>query len=70
MVNKMVIKLVLDPWCSNCPEFEAKTVSERLVADNYSFDGSLNEIVETFITCEHKNRCAGMVNYLKRHKED
>lgn len=51
-----MIKLQVEEYCSNCPEFEPYV--DRDVLEYYDFN--LNEVyteVNTIVSCEHKDRC-------------
>ena len=63
-----MINLKVDSYCHNCPEFEADVKKESFVADD--LDDIHNYVIErtitnTSVTCKHRTRCLGMVEYLK-----
>lgn len=54
-----MIKLQVEEYCHDCPEFEAE--SEELY---YMNNGELE--VSTFVSCMHKNKCYRIKNYIER----
>ena len=63
-----MIDLKVESYCSQCPEFEADVKKESFVTDD--LDDIYNYIVErtitnTSVTCKHRTRCLGMVEFLK-----
>lgn len=64
-----MIDLRIDPWCANCTEFvpETKTI-EYVALDKFDYNRGDDCMVDTFIACEHRNRCTSIVNYLKGQK--
>ena len=68
-----MIDLKVDSYCHNCPEFEAEVKDESFVSSDLRC--CIERIITNHtITCKHKARCAGMVDYLKeqakKNKED
>lgn len=60
----MSIKLNVKDYCANCPDFKPH-VEKESVTDGYSG----NTIVHlTVITCEHRERCKKMIEYLEEVK--
>ena len=61
-----MIDLEVESYCSQCPEFEADVKKESFVAEDYE-DMYIIErtITNTSVTCKHRTRCLGMVEYLK-----
>ena len=55
-----MIKLDIKDYCQNCPEFEAKT--NKAVGRTLGGDTNYVHIV---VSCENKDRCAAMHDYLK-----
>lgn len=56
----MSIKLKVDPYCENCPHFEADVNTEMVV--------HFNEILrtDTYITCKNKDKCEQIMDYLSK----
>ena len=51
-----MIRLEVEDYCSNCPEFCPDV--DRVVMERKSFDeDDCITIVDTIVTCEHKLRC-------------
>ena len=61
-----MIDLKVESYCSQCPEFEADVKKESFVAENHE-DMYIIErtITNTSVTCKHRTRCLGMVEFLK-----
>ena len=59
--------LEIDPYCSDCPEFEV-TVKEEDVWEE-DFNCRVNHYILRTVTCKHRKRCQNMVNWLKKNKE-
>ena len=62
-----MIRLVVEEYCHNCPDFEAEVHVETLYLSNY--DCVVNEPrtkYETMVTCAKARRCAAQVRYLER----
>ena len=55
-----MIKLELEPYCQNCPNFEPDT--EILTIQDYDSDPIR---YDTFIKCENANKCKNMMRYLQ-----
>lgn len=55
-----MIRLVVEPYCNNCPEFEAT----KDVFKTENFAENQQDYV-TYISCEHEDRCRSIVEYLK-----
>lgn len=60
-----MIKLNVQPYCHNCPEFEANVEKESVVADDFYQYDIEKTIYNTDISCKHRDRCVGMVEYLR-----
>ena len=75
-----MIDLKVGSYCHNCPEFEADVKKENFVAEGFDdiHNGEVyiieRTITNTRVTCKHRIRCLGMVEYLKgvikRESED
>lgn len=68
----MAIRLEVQPYCSNCLDFEADVTKPERV-NLYSGDTVVyGTIKDTIIHCKNANRCANLVRYLNRQnaKED
>lgn len=57
----MTIELHVEPYCQDCPEFEAKTVKHL-----FQYYGDINARAKTIVFCEHRDRCDKMMEYLKK----
>lgn len=63
-----MIRLEVEDYCSNCPEFDPDV--DRVVTECKSFDGDdCITIVDTIVTCEHKLRCNSIKKYMESHKK-
>ena len=60
-----MIKLIVEPYCQECPRFEAVSKTETLHAFDpvRMFDTTF---VETKITCEYASECKKMYDYLTK----
>ena len=63
-----MIDLKVESYCQQCPEFEADVKKDSFVEED--FDDIHNYVIErtitnTSVTCKHRTRCLGMVEYLK-----
>ena len=54
-----VIKLAVEPYCHNCPKFEANVEKQALI------DCSGKAIVETTVACKNAIMCVAVKEYLK-----
>mgnify|MGYP003315059023 CR=1 FL=1 len=55
----MSIKLQVEPYCQNCPNFEA-------VVEKYDFNGcDTTYLYDTTIACENAAQCQRMMEYLR-----
>lgn len=62
-----MIRFEKEKWCENCPEFEPNVEKQNLYSDDYCINGNFRKkIVDTVITCKHRDRCQDMINYLIR----
>lgn len=61
-----MIKVLVEDYCHNCPEFEPDVHRESFRFD-YSFIPE--EKMNTTIYCVHKDRCRGIRAYLNDQKE-
>ena len=61
-----MIKLEVEKYCESCPEFEASV--EQNVIGMAAYDSLA--ICNTVISCEHKNRCRVIIDYLSKEKND
>ena len=65
-----MINLIVAPYCYNCPEFEAHVKKESYQLQEFDMSETIIEN-HTIVTCEHRERCQGMKNWLaKQQKED
>lgn len=60
-----MIRLEIEKWCHNCPNFEPKIAKENLYSDEFANCFS-KRITDTKITCVHSDRCTDQLNYLIR----
>lgn len=53
-----MIKLDVDPWCADCPEFEARVEKDSDVYTDYYFEaGDKHLVFNTWITCKNRIKC-------------
>ena len=68
-----MIRLVVEKYCDNCPEFEAHVEKNIDVLRSFSPDSIRGyyekSLTNTTITCEHSARCACMMTELTKVKE-
>lgn len=57
-----MIKLVVEPYCHSCPDFEVYVEKPTAYYANF---GECITIGDTVIFCEHRDRCRRMMDYLK-----
>ena len=63
-----MIKLEVEKYCENCPEFEADVDKTSYISSSMQ---SIHEsFCNTVISCEHKNRCRVIMDYLSKEKKD
>lgn len=64
-----MIKLVVDPFCHDCLEFEADIQRpDEIVFRGTDPSGEIVELVrdgDTIILCEYRKRCRKLVEYLR-----
>lgn len=61
-----MIILKVKPYCQNCPDFEAAVEKLDLGA---GWDSETKDYIsrcDTFVYCEHAERCAKITDHLKR----
>ena len=59
----MSINLHVEDYCLNCPEFTARVHNNSMIT-------SRGEIIASHdIHCEHRDKCAAILDYLKFEKE-
>nr|DAG55659.1 MAG TPA: hypothetical protein [Caudoviricetes sp.] len=64
-----MIKLNVEKYCHNCPDFTANVTS--YAADVTSYVNNQSEGINYhIITCEHSNRCMQIKKYLEGVKDD
>ena len=56
-----MIKIVVEDYCNNCPEF----VASQQTTNACTVDGSIR-IIDHFITCEHKYKCRNIVKHIEK----
>lgn len=57
-----MMELHVEKYCENCGEFVPKLDTYCIVNDG--------DIYNTFISCEHAQRCAAMVKWLRKEIKD
>lgn len=64
-----MIDLCVEGYCQNCPRFNPHLEKEGI--EHYS-DSSLSDAmrVNTIITCENREQCAVMMEYLRKNNKD
>lgn len=60
----MAIELKVEPYCQDCPEFEADVKKNLL-----SFCGSPYVKTSTIVYCKHRDRCNAHVEHLKQKRK-
>ena len=53
-----MIKLEVDEYCDNCPEFESHVIKDVIYYNSTT-------ITNTVITCEHRERCCSIKKFLE-----
>lgn len=56
-----MIKLIVDGYCKNCPEFCADVEKTHVYTDGL-------QITNTVIMCEHRNRCKCIKDMIQERK--
>ena len=68
-----MIKLKVEEYCHNCPDFEADvTKTDKVYASNYDWlTDSRVELTrsDTIVTCAHANRCRAVKRYLEKQQK-
>ena len=65
-----MIKLKVEDYCQNCPDFKGEVHKEKFHSDNFmNFDREPIIFSETVVTCVKAHRCANLVRYLKKEIE-
>ena len=64
-----MIKLIVEPYCDNCPEFEAHVDRESFRIEQFDLEETIIEN-HTIITCEHREKCHGMKDWLAKQNND
>lgn len=60
-------KLMIEPYCHDCPEFEVTDVREDIYKEDFMSDAE--HYIFHSITCKHMKRCTNMVKWLRKNKE-
>ena len=55
-----MIKLEIDEYCDNCPEFDAHVEKDVI------FAGYSKKYFKTHITCEHKDKCQCLKDMIEK----
>ena len=62
-----MIKLRVEEYCHNCPNFSAKvTVKEEELCTGIDMNDPPVRICDTLVTCAHAKRCEGITRYLRK----
>ena len=56
-----MIELLVEPYCHDCPEFEAKVAHKNIPLTNTN-----RVLVKHIVHCEHYVKCDKMYKYLKK----
>lgn len=56
-----MIRLIVDGYCENCPEFCADVEKTHVYTDEL-------QITKTVIMCEHRNRCKCIKDMIQKEK--
>ena len=67
----MSIKLKVDPYCENCPHFEADVDKQTLYLEGYDELGlsyKKEQKTYTYIRCKNQEKCEQIMNYLSNVK--
>lgn len=56
-----MIRLIVDGYCENCPEFCADVEKTHVYTDEL-------QITNTVIMCEHRNRCKCIKDMIQKEK--
>lgn len=59
-----MIKVEVQPYCSNCPNFEPDVEVEKTVLETMNYRETISRC-DTYIRCEHANKCKNMMRYLQ-----
>lgn len=52
-----MIKLNIEEYCENCPDFEPDVEKEVLTTEDYPYLESTFKYANTIITCKSRDRC-------------
>lgn len=61
----MAIKLEIQPYCENCPIFEADVENSQKCYGN----GMVFYLTDTIIRCSRRSLCAGLKRYLEKERQ-
>ena len=59
-----MIRLNVDEWCQNCPEFDAETFMACLYSDNNVMH------TDAVVKCKHQKRCQSITQFLASREKD
>lgn len=62
-----MIKLVVQPYCHSCPDFEVDVEKPTVYYANFE---ECETVGDTMIFCEHRDRCRRMMEHLKAELEE
>lgn len=60
-----MIELKIEPYCESCGEFEPMIRKDEF----RTYSNNDDRYFHTTITCEHRDRCREMAQYIERYKE-
>lgn len=64
-----MIKLYVQNYCHDCPEFEPDVKKDTIYSENYLM-GKRTPRTQTAIYCKHRDRCASMIEFLEERKKN
>lgn len=64
-----MIRLYVQNYCHDCPEFDPDVEKDTIYSENYLM-GERTTHTHTYIYCKHKDRCASMIKFLKKRREE
>lgn len=62
-----MIRLSVEDYCNNCPEFEIEEHVDEMVyniTNMYTGETSEEKSIQRTIRCKHKERCRGIAAYI------
>lgn len=61
-----MIRLEVQPYCSECLDFEASVREPQFMRLNFVGDGAEESHTDTVIRCKNARRCESLMRYLKK----